>query len=542
MVSIVCFLPGRSTEIHYPAAFAGGIIMSQISVNGLTFCYEGSFDNIFEDLSFSIDTDWKLGFIGRNGKGKTTFLNILMGKYAYTGSVSASVRFEYFPYQLSDEQINMPASEFIADIKPDCEEWRVIRELSLLSEEADILYRPFKTLSHGERTKVMLAVLFSGENDFLLIDEPTNHLDSNAREIVKEYLASKNGFILVSHNRDLLDHCIDHVLVLNRKSIDVQNGNFSVWWENKQRRDNFAIAENEKHKKEIKKMRQSAKRTAEWADKSERTKIGFDPIKEHDRSISARAYIGAKTKKMQKRVKEMQNRIAHEIEEKEGLLSDIERTAELKLSPLDHHKNILVNVRDYSFRYNDADHPILNQLTFDVKKGDRIALVGQNGCGKSTLIKRILQRAGMDSELGDFTESGELEVASGLIISSVSQDTSFLHGSIWDFCEEKGLDRTMFGALLRQLDLERVQFTKNMEDFSEGQKKKVLIASSLLTPAHLYIWDEPLNYIDIFSRMQIEKLLNEYQPTLLFVEHDVRFRELVANNTLALSSEQKFRQ
>ncbi|MER2081590.1 MAG: ribosomal protection-like ABC-F family protein [Ruminococcus sp.] len=516
--------------------------MSQISVNGLTFCYDGSFDNIFEDVSFSIDTDWKLGFIGRNGKGKTTFLNILMGKYFYIGSVSASVRFEYFPYQLSDEQIDMPASAFIADIKPDCEEWRVIRELSLLSEEADILYRPFKTLSHGERTKVMLAVLFSGENDFLLIDEPTNHLDSNAREIVKEYLASKNGFILVSHNRDLLDHCIDHVLVLNRKSIDVQNGNFSVWWENKQRRDNFAIAENEKHKKEIKKMRQSAKRTAEWADKSERTKIGFDPIKEHDRSISARAYIGAKTKKMQKRVKEMQNRIAHEIEEKEGLLSDIERTAELKLSPLDHHKNILVNVRDYRFRYNDADHPILNQLTFDVKKGDRIALVGQNGCGKSTLIKRILQRAGMDSELGDFTESGELEVASGLIISSVSQDTSFLHGSIWDFCEEKGLDRTMFGALLRQLDLERVQFTKNMEDFSEGQKKKVLIASSLLTTAHLYIWDEPLNYIDIFSRMQIEKLLNEYQPTLLFVEHDVRFRELVANNTLALSSEQKFRQ
>ena len=100
----------------------------------------------------------------------------------------------------------------------------------------------------------------------------------------------------------------------------------------------------------------------------------------------------------------------------------------------------------------------------------------------------------------------------------------------------------MFGALLRQLDFERVQFTKKMEDFSQGQKKKVLIASSLLTPAHLYIWDEPLNYIDIFSRMQIEKLLNEYQPTLLFVEHDGRFRELVANKTLALSSGQKFRQ
>jgi len=510
--------------------------MSQISVNDLTFYYEGSFDIIFENVSFSLDTDWRLGFIGRNGKGKTTFLNILMGKYAYRGSVSASVRFEYFPYPLTDEQLDMSASEFIADIRSDCEEWRVICELSELHEDAEILYRPFRTLSHGERTKVLLAVLFSGENDFLLIDEPTNHLDSSARETVKEYLASKSGFILVSHDRDLLDHCIDHVLVLNRKSIEVQSGNFSDWWENKQRRDKYAIAENEKHRKEIKKLRQAAKRTAEWADKSERTKIGFDPIKENDRCISTRSYIGAKTKKMQSRVRQMENRIAREIEEKEGLLSDIERTAELKLTPLVHHKSTLVNIRDYCFRYKDAEQPVLNGITLEVKRGDRIALVGQNGCGKSTLIKRILQSAGMDSGLREFTESGLCETASGLVVSFVSQDTAFLRGSIWDFCEEKGLDRTMFGALLRQLDLERVQFTKKMEDFSEGQKKKVLIAASLLTPAHLYIWDEPLNYIDIFSRMQIEKLLSEYQPTLLFVEHDIRFRESAANKTLELPS------
>ncbi len=508
--------------------------MSQISVNDLTFYYEGSFDNIFENVSFSIDTDWKLGFIGRNGKGKTTFLNILMDKYTYKGSISSSVKFEYFPYPVTSEQLEMSASEFLDDIKNNCEEWRVICELSQLNEEADILYRPFNTLSHGERTKVLLAILFSGDNDFLLIDEPTNHLDSNARETVKEYLASKSGFILVSHDRDLLDHCIDHVLVLNRKSIDVQNGNFSDWWENKQRKDKFAISENEKHKKEIKKLKQAAKRTSDWADKSERSKIGFDPIKENDRCISTRSYIGAKTKKMQSRVKQMENRIAHEIEEKEGLLNDIERTAELRLSPLVHHKNILVNIRDYSFRYKNSDNAVLNGLTFDVRKGDRIALAGHNGCGKSTLIKRILQNTGIDTELGEFTENGICETASGLIISYICQDTSFLKGSILNFCEEKGLDRTMFGALLRQLDLERVQFTKNMENFSEGQKKKVLIASSLLTPAHLYVWDEPLNYIDVFSRMQIEKLLTEYQPTMIFVEHDVRFREEIANKTVKL--------
>lgn len=508
--------------------------MSQISVSDLTFCYDGSFDNVFENVTFSIDTNWRLGFIGRNGKGKTTLLKLFMGKHSYRGSVSASVKFEYFPYPLTDKQMELSASEFISDIKSDCEEWQVICELSQLNEEAGILYRPFNTLSHGERTKVLLAVLFSGDNDFLLIDEPTNHLDSNAREIVKKYLASKSGFILVSHDRDLLDHCIDHVLVLNRKSIDVQNGNFSDWWENKQRRDKFAAAENEKRKKEIKRLKQTAKRSAEWADKSERTKIGFDPVKENDRCISTRSYIGAKTKKMQSRVKQMEKRITHEIEEKEGLLNDIERISELKLFPLAHHKNTLVNINNYSFTYSGMDTPVLDGITFTVNRGERIALHGKNGCGKSTLIKCILQKAGVISKPGSFTENGICETASGLVISYVCQDTSFLCGSVWKLCEERRLDKAMFGALLRQLDLERVQFTKNMEDFSQGQKKKVLIASSLLTSAHIYIWDEPLNYIDIFSRMQIEKLLTEYQPTMIFVEHDVRFREKIANKIIEL--------
>ena len=89
--------------------------------------------------------------------------------------------------------------------------------------------------------------------------------------------------------------------------------------------------------------------------------------------------------------------------------------------------------------------------------------------------------------------------------------------------------------MLRQLDLGREQFSKNMEEFSEGQKKKILIAASLVTPAHLYIWDEPLNYIDVFSRMQIEKLILQYEPTMLLVEHDIRFQESVGTNTVTVS-------
>ena len=511
--------------------------MSQISVNNLTFYYDGSFDNVFENVSFSIDTNWKLGFIGRNGKGKTTFLHLLMGKYSFKGSIDTTTIFDYFPYQITEEQMQLPAAEFMEELKGGCESWRVIRELAGMEENAEILYRPYVTLSPGERTKVLLAILFSGDNDFLLIDEPTNHLDRDARESVKAYLASKKGFILVSHDRDLLDACIDHCLVLNRKSIEVQSGNFSSWWENKQRKDRFAVAENEKHLKEIQKLRQSSRRVSQWAEKSEHTKIGFDPIAEHDRTNGTRAYIGAKTKKMQSRVKQMEKRINREIEEKEGLLQDLESPVDLKLVQLTHHKNTLVDVRKYSVQYADAENSVFSDLTFTINRGERIALSGKNGCGKSTLLKRILQKNGFIQERFSISEKGLCEIASGLVISYVGQDATGLKGDITTFCRENDLDLSLFCTILRQLDFERVQFSKNMEEYSEGQKKKVLLAASLLTPAHLYVWDEPLNYIDVFSQTQIEKLLLEYQPTMLFVEHDVRFQEKIATKIIEIVAE-----
>ena len=513
--------------------------MAQIRVSDLTFSYEGSADAVLENVSFNIDTDWKLGLIGRNGKGKTTLLRLLMGDYEYEGSITAGMRFDYFPYEVSEKDLSKTADELIETWKPQVEPWQVMMQMNLIGMDSECLYRPFGTLSHGERTRVMLAVLFAAENEFLLIDEPTNHLDKEARDIVRDYLNTKKGFILVSHDRDLLDAVCDHVLVLNRQTIEVQAGNFSSWWENKEKSDAFAMAENEKHLKEIGKLRTAADRTGRWADKSENSKIGFDPIKENDRSISTRSYIGAKTKKMQARVKAYEKRVDREIEEKEGLLQDIEQVTDLKLNPLKYHKEVLVEARDLALKYDDAQEPLFNGFRMQIHRGDRIVLSGENGSGKSSIIKAILEKSekrtnGADLNLKGtpLVENGSLEVGSGLIISYINQDTSFLSGTLQKFCEDRGLNRSLFLAILRQLDFDREQFFKNMEDFSEGQKKKVLIASSLITPAHLYIWDEPLNYIDVFSRMQIEKLILSACPTMLLVEHDVRFQEKVATQVL----------
>ena len=295
--------------------------MSLINVTNLTFAYDGSYENIFENVNFQIDTDWKLGFTGRNGRGKTTFLNLLLGKYEYRGSITASVSFSYFPYHVED--LGILAIDAVEAMHPDYEYWRVAREMAKLQLDDAVLNRPYGTLSNGEQTKLQLAVLFSKENHFLLIDEPTNHLDIRGRELVSKYLSSKKGFILVSHDRAFLDGCVDHILSINKSDIQICKGNFSAWWENKQRQDAFEQAENEKLKKEIARLEETAREKANWSDRVEASKIG-----EH---AFDRGYIGHKAEKMMTRSKAIEKRQTAAIEEKSKLLRNIERSDTLKI-------------------------------------------------------------------------------------------------------------------------------------------------------------------------------------------------------------------
>ena len=141
--------------------------MSQIKITNLTFTHEGSYTPVFEHVSLQLDTNWKLGFTGRNGRGKTTFLKLLTGEYSYSGTISAQVQFDYFPFPI-EEPYTM-VLDLLEELAPDAELWQIRKELSLLAVDDDALYRPFATLSSGEQTKVLLAALFLRENHFLLI-------------------------------------------------------------------------------------------------------------------------------------------------------------------------------------------------------------------------------------------------------------------------------------------------------------------------------------------------------------------------------------
>ncbi|MDD1505156.1 Lsa family ABC-F type ribosomal protection protein [Lysinibacillus sp. CNPSo 3705] len=490
--------------------------MSMIQVQNLTFSYPSSFDNIFENVNFQIDTDWKLGFIGRNGRGKTTFFNLLLGNYEYSGNINSSVEFNYFPYPVSDK--NKYTHEIMEEICPQAEDWEILREISYLDVDAEVMYRPFKTLSNGEQTKVLLAALFLTEGQFLLIDEPTNHLDTEARKMVSEYLRKKKGFILISHDRIFLDGCVDHILSINRANIEVQSGNYSSWKLNFDRQQEHEEATNERLQKDIGRLKQSSKRTSGWSNQVEASKNGTT----NSGSKLDKGFVGHKAAKMMKRAKNLESRQQKAIEEKSKLLKNVEKTESLKLESLAFHSNELIVLADVSVQYDDQ---IVNKpISFKLEQGDRIVLDGKNGSGKSSILKLILGNP--------IQHTGSMYVSSGLVISYVQQDTSHLKGMLSDFIEEHGIDETLFKSILRKMDFDRIQFEKDIAHYSGGQKKKLLIAKSLCEKAHIYIWDEPLNFIDIYSRMQIEELIQKFNPTMVFVEHDQAFQQTVATKTI----------
>ncbi len=495
--------------------------MSTISVSNLTFAYDGSYDDIFDGVSFQIDTDWHTGLIGRNGRGKTTFFRLLRGMYSYSGSIHCDVELDSFPYTIEDP--SLMALDVLQTICPQAEEWEFYRELSYLEVDTECLFRPYSSLSQGEQTKLQLAALFLKENTYLLIDEPTNHLDRMGREILGSYLSKKSGFLLISHDRTFLDSCVDHIVSINRTDIEVVKGNFSTWWENRQRREQFEQGEFEKNRKERKRLETAARQSAAWSSKVESSKNG----KQSSGLKADKGFVGHKAAKMMQRAKNQEKRMETAIRRTEGLLQNTERAEELKLHPVDYRASKLLSASHLSYGYTET--PLTEDLTFEICVGDRIAVSGKNGSGKSSLLHLLRQTDNAPSVL-----DGTLDIGSGISVSYVAQNSSALSGSFADYTDAYGIDASIFFSILRKMGMERVQFEKQLEDLSEGQKKKVMLARSLCESANLYIWDEPLNYLDIYSRMQIEDLLTAFSPTMIFIEHDRYFEDRVATKTISL--------
>ncbi|MBO1304581.1 ABC-F type ribosomal protection protein [Enterococcus sp. 669A] len=498
--------------------------MTNITINHLTFGYDQLGTNLFDDAQLLIDAQWKLGLIGRNGRGKTTLLKLLQGQLPYQGRILHDLPFVYFPYQIIDPtQLTYDALQE----QGDQELWQLERELNLLDCNPDILWRPFNTLSGGEQTKVLLACLFTDEGNFPLIDEPTNHLDISGRQQVAKYLQKKKqGYILVSHDRNFLDETVDHILAIEKSQLVLYQGNFSTYEEQKARQDAFEQAQNLKLKKEINRLQQTAREKAAWSASRETDKLnkskGF--IDTEYRRVSPGA-IGADAARMMKRSKAILQRVEGQITEKEQLLKNIETIDGLTMRFEPSHHQRVIRVENLSLAYDD--HVLFKDIGFELKRGECLTVTGKNGSGKSALVQTLL---------GTFsgTAKGEIFLPQGLKISYVRQRYEDNQGTLQDFALQEGLDYPMFLSNLHKLGMERNVFENRIEDMSMGQRKKVELAKSLSQPANLYFWDEPLNYLDVFNQQQIIQLLQKVRPTMLVIEHDQHFVEAVSTKQLSL--------
>lgn len=490
--------------------------MSNIIIKNLTF--ELGDNLLFNNVNLTIDAHWKLGLIGRNGRGKTTLLKLICGAYDNNGSISSPLSFEYFPYQIAD---TAPLSvDVLETIAPDMELWKVIREMSLLELPTEVLYQPYNTLSSGQQTKLQLALMFSKDSRFLLIDEPTNHLDTLGRRCVSEYLSTKQGFIVVSHDRNFLDTCIDHVMSINKSNIDVQKGNYSSWKSAFDAANQAELEQNKNLKKEIAKLNKSAMQKQQWSNTIEKSKTGT--------RIAGlrpdRGYMGHMSAKMAKKAKVVLAHVDKKIEDKKKLLKNVETTPNILISPENPTSKRFICAKGLSLSFNDKN--VLNGLNFSLDFGDRIAITGKNGCGKSSLLRVIN---------GDLSPScGQIIKSPSLTISYLPQDASSLSGKLDDYIDKTGCDNTLFKTILRKLGFNRNTFSIPLENYSQGQKKKVTLTASLCTKAHLYLWDEPLNYIDIMSRIQIENIILSSNCTMIIVEHDNTFLQKVATKFIDL--------
>ena len=490
--------------------------MAQISVEHLTFAYDGG-DPLFEDVCFSIDARWRLGLTGRNGRGKTTLLRLLAGRLPDGGAVRGRPACVLFPFSVPDP--SLPAGQLLRAFAPDAPEWRCACEADRLGLRGETLARPFAALSGGEQVKCMLAALFVQEEGYCLIDEPTDHLDAEGRACVSRYLKEKDGFLLVRHDRDFLDGCVDHMLALGREEVTLCRGNYSTWEREKLRRDEAERARSEGLRREIARLDQAARRAADWAGKAEAEKHARNSGLRPDRG-----YLGHKAAKLMKHAKTVQARREEAAAEKRQLLWEAQTAEELRFQPLRWEKaSPLVRAEDLTLYYDGR--PVC-RADFCLRAGRRLALTGPNGCGKSTLLKAV---CGVPVE-----RTGTLATAPGLVVSAVPQDPAFLKGELTQLARREGADVTLFFTFLRKLGLERAIFSLDAARLSTGQKKKVLLALSLARPAHLYVWDEPLNYVDVLSRRQIEVLVQKADTAMLVVEHDRAFLRNIGAEILAL--------
>ncbi|MFL2105932.1 ATP-binding cassette domain-containing protein [Desemzia sp. FAM 23991] len=481
-----------------------------ILLKDVTFQHDKMTEPIFDGMNISINEEWKLGLLGKNGSGKTTLLDLLLGNLDYRGIIETPLEFTYFP--------NYPenaGSEFTIDLllsrNPTVEQWEIEKELHALELSYDLLYQPFATLSGGEQAKMMLLELFLDEHKFPLIDEPTNNLDLHGRNLVAQYLNKQKGYIVVSHDEAFLNQFVDHVLSINKQTIELIAGDVETWRTELTNANNLALERNGQLKKEITRLKDTSKRMADWGSQKENA----------SKDASSRRLAA----KQMKKSKAVQKRRDNKIDEKSQLIDNVQNIRELEMHVLVPKKR-LITMKDFSILRNGE--PLFQPISFELLPGDRLFIKGNNGVGKSTLLDFILNPS-------DMATVGTYKIQLPPKVSILEQRLLRKEDYFGFFDALDGTQQEVLWRILSELGLSKSKFNdSSSKEWSEGELKKINIAKSLLIPSEVYVWDEGTNYLDIDIVSQLIDAIQLNEPTMLAVDHNEKFVEEAATKVLIL--------
>ena len=512
--------------------------MSVVQFNNIYKQFSGEY--LLKDISFTIEDKDRIGLVGLNGTGKSTLIKMLLGMERIDpdlqnniGNISMSnatkVGYLSQNHNFSDE-MNSVYEEMMEVFIEEHKLWHEIQKinsflaisegeeleknLELLSDLTikyeskngyEIEYRIrqiltglelegyqeqiIKDLSGGEKTRVALAKLLLQEPDLLVLDEPTNHLDLVSIEWLEEYLKKYGkAFLLVSHDRIFLDNVCNKIYEIENKKLYKYDGNFSRFILQKELILKGELKRYEKEQEKVKKME-------EYID---------------------RFRAGIKARQAQGRQK-----ILDRIEQMDDPIFNPQRMR-LKFEVASSTGENVLQVRNVSKSFDG--NKVLNNINFDLYKGERVGIIGKNGIGKSTLLKIIMEKISKDK--------GEIAIGSRVKIGYYDQDHSALHGEntvLQEINTSLNLTQEYLRTLAGGFLFSGEDVEKRIDKLSGGEKVRVSFLKLYMEKANLLILDEPTNHLDIYSIEVLEDALEDYEGTLLVVSHNRHFLDVVCN-------------
>jgi ATP-binding cassette subfamily F protein 3 len=531
--------------------------MSLLNVANLAFRYLSQPEFLFRDVAFEVNPGDRIGLVGPNGSGKTTLLRLLAGELdPVTGSVvrRTGLRVSYVRQESvapRDERLEdhvYAANDALASLRTTLRALEThLDDLSAANEYASVLstyerlggYRAeaetervldglgfdarerslrVSELSSGQRTRSELAKLLLTPTDLLLIDEPTNHLDIAAREWLEDYLARLEvAYVMVSHDRWFLERATNRIIEIVRGNVTIYEGDYAFYREQRVVNERHAWERFEAQQRRIAVAEEASERRMKLARQVASVSKEVRPNKD---------FYGRKAKKVARTARILRERVHREPRVDKPWEEDAMPV--LDFPNVERSGDAVLRIHDLAKAYGDKR--LFDGLSLSVGRGERWAILGPNGCGKTTLL-RIL--------LGETTpDSGERVVGARVRFGYYAQEGENLDlsQSAVALCRAVHPDETWVRTILGCLKLRGEETTRPVGTMSAGERGRVALARLLLDGANLLLLDEPTNHLDIESQEAVEATLAQYPGTILFVSHDRTFIESLATHRLELGS------